>query len=408
MNSPIRPVVQRPENASLLTLRSIGRKRNLFAQTIRAVRDQAFTPEAIKMFDRRWRVGQVSEMLGITPEWLRKVEKRHNLFPDRAEGEHKRLQGYTLPEINHLRKHFNLLPWREATEEPGVVAFSNFKGGCGKTTTSVHFAQYMAIKGYRVLYIDCDPQGSASMLFGVQQTYTDKDDDQTLERFLAREISEFSRCIEHSYFPGIDIVPSDIGLNNSEYQLAANIRTNPGVLNDLRDGIYSVWHDYDVVVLDPPPALGLLSLSVLNAANALIVPMRPSAIDFGSTAECFKMMYANIEAMIRAEYPIYYHFETLLINDMDDSKSAHIDITEAMKTMFSSEDLFDGIMKNSAEFDSAVKGLLTVYDLSKPITSHQVHSRCLTYLNRVNEDIETRIRKIWPSHRERLRSAGNL
>ena len=76
--------------------------------------------------------------------------------------------------------------------------------------------------------------------------------------------------------------------------------------------------------------------------------------------------------------------------------------------MFSSEDLFEGIMKNSAEFDSAVKGLLTVYDLSKPITSHRVHSRCLTYLNRVNEDIETRIRKIWPSHHERLRSAGNL
>ena len=412
LSPPPRPIVVRPENATELTLRSVGRKRDLFEQTIAVVKQQSYSPESEKVFGRRWRIGQVGEMLNLTPQWLRQVIKRDNLFPDRATSQNGRSVGYTLQEINLLRTHLKLLPWRAPTEEPAVVAFSNFKGGCGKTTTSVHFAQYMAIRGYRVLYIDCDPQGSATMLFGAQQPFDYEEEGEeikpTLERYLAREVLDFERLIKTTYFPGIDIVPSDIGLNNSEYHLASRVQRDEGLLNDLRDGIRSSWHNYDVVVLDPPPALGLLSLSVLNAANALVVPMRPSTIDFDSTGECFKMMYANLEAMIAAGYPIFYFFETLLINDMDDKKSAHVDIAEAMKTMFGSEDLLDGIMKDSAEFDSAVKQLLTVYDLDKPMTSHRVYNRCMTYLNRVNEDIETRIRRIWPSQHEKLRGEGKL
>ena len=65
-------------------------------------------------------------------------------------------------------------------------------------------------------------------------------------------------------------------------------------------------------------------------------------------------------------------------------------------------------MKDSAEIDNAGKELLTVYDLLKPITGYKIHKRCLTYLDNVNQEIETRIRRIWPSQRDALREQAQL
>jgi chromosome partitioning protein len=416
-----RPILLRPSNDGDATVLSVERKENLFAQTMLALQDQAFSPDQIKVFNRRWRIGKAAEMVGTSRQNIRAKEK-NGLLTAPEKDANGRYAAYTLEQINEMRDLFGTRPHRAPTDEPAVLSFSTFKGGCGKSTMSVHFAQYMALKGYRVLVIDCDPQGSATTLFGLNpdlpETALSQDVDSSddyaeprrysLEEYLGREFTDFSLCIRPSYFPGIDLIPADMGLNNAEYQLAADIRGNPALLNELRDGIQSVWQDYDVIVMDPPPALGLLSLSVMNAANALVIPLRPTVVDFASTSKFMTMMKANLEAMVRAGLPVFYHFETLLVNNMDDSKSAHLEITDAMKTMFSEVDLLGAMMKDSAEIDNAGKEMKTVYDLMEPITSYETHNRCVTYLDRVNSEIETRVRKIWPSHKESLREEAQI
>src|SRR3546814_9080763 len=98
-----------------------------------------------------------------------------------------------------------------------------------------------------------------------------------------------------------DVCSSDL-LFQSEYEIAARMARGQGILlNRLAQGIASVSDLYDVVILDPPPALGAISLSVLRAANVLIVPVPPTVMDFSSTAAFLAMLADTIEELKRSE-----------------------------------------------------------------------------------------------------------
>ena len=410
LSSPPGSGILRAVTGADASIHAVRRKEHLFGATLTELRRTTFAPTDTKRFERRWPIGKAAGLVGMTRQTIRQREAAGAL-PEPVRTEAGRHIGYTLPELNHMRDAFGTRPGRAPTDEPAVLAFTSFKGGAGKSTLSVHFSQYMALRGYRVLVIDCDPQGTASTLFGMRLALEPDDDTDappTLERFLARAQPDFLPCVRTSYFPGVDLVPSDLSLFDIEYRMAADMRGTPGMLNDLRDGIRSVWQDYDIVVLDPPPALGLLSLSVLNAANALVIPMRPTLVDFASTYKFLSMLRNNLETMHAAGYDVDYHFSALAVNGMDDHKSAHTEITAAMRQMFIGEDLLDTMMRDSAEIDNAGKEMRTVYDLAAPMVSRKTYMRCITYLDRMNGELERRVRQTWPSQRARLRDEAQL
>ena len=85
-------------------------------------------------------------------------------------------------------------------------------------------------------------------------------------------------ALRATYWPGIAIVPANLGLYDAEYEFAARMARDPAfILDRLREGVESIADQFDIILLDPPPALGMLSLSVLRAANALLVPAPPQA-----------------------------------------------------------------------------------------------------------------------------------
>lgn len=158
------------------------------------------------------------------------------------------------------------MPHRRGSEHLQVIAVTNFKGGSGKTTTSAHLAQYLALQGYRVLAVDLDPQASLSALLGVLPE-TDVGANETL--YAAIRYDETRRplqdVIRPTYFDGLDLVPGNLELMEFEH-------TTPKALTDkgTRDGLFftrvaqafdEVADDYDVVVIDCPPQLGFLTLA---------------------------------------------------------------------------------------------------------------------------------------------------
>lgn len=355
----------------------------------------------------RFPITRVAELVGRTSAAIREAEKDGRLPSVERTASGRRI-GYTLAEINQMRTVFSTRPWRTEDDPLAVIAVQNFKGGVGKSTVSVHLAQYLVIRGYRVCLIDCDSQGSSTALFGYVPDLDIVEDDTLYPFFRNAEMTSLAYAVRETHWDGLYLVPANLKLYSSEYELAARVaRSEPDLLNRLAEGIASIGDHFDVIILDPPPALGTISLSVMRAANALLVPIPPTVVDFTSTTTFLAMLYETMLTLEERNLPIDLHWMRLVATRADEQKSMQRELLGLMRNLFG-DVLLRTVLKDSAEIDNASARLMTVYELEQPVTSRETYQRCMTYLNGVNAEVETQIRLTWPSQVERLRAEGIL
>lgn len=409
-------VFNMPQDAPPVTesLPSSGTGVNTIAQIvahsdslINQLRDLAFEPQKEKQLLKRYSISQMAEMVGKTPTSIRRAEAAGDL-PKPTMSAQGRRTGYTLAEVNRARDFFGVVPGRAEDEEPIRMAFQNFKGGVGKSTLCTHFSQYLAQQGHRVLVIDCDSQASTTTTFGIRPDL-DLDDEDTLLPFFDGTETSLDYAIRSTYWDRLDIIPANLGLYSAEYELAAKAGTaGPNWIDLLNTGIATVEDGYDVIIMDPPPALGMISLNVARSANALIVPTPPAMYDFHSTVTFFRMMeevLTTVEEHI--DEPVNYKFMKLLISKYDPNKSAQEFVVKMMGEHYTRH-ILKAAIKNSAEIDNAGADWRTVYELEKESTSRDTYKRCLASLNSVFKEIEVLIRETWPSHKRRLEAEGHM
>jgi chromosome partitioning protein len=370
---------------------------------IARLRASVFAPGEVKVVDHRFSITRTAEMVSRTSEAIRQAELDGRLPAPRI-GANGRREGYTLAEVNHMRDVFGTRPRRGEKDPPIILAVQNFKGGVGKSTLTCHIAQFLALKGYRVAVVDCDSQASCTTIFGFNPDI-DIEDEQTLLPFFRHGgAADLDYALRPTPWTGIDLIPANLGLYQAEYEAAARLRGNPDALDRLRRGVESMAERYDVVLLDPPPALGMISLAVLRAANALLIPTPPSTVDFASTSHFLSMIVDTLQTL--EDHGLGsrgYHFLRVVATKVDEGKSAHTQIREMMETVFGS-DMLTNCLLDSAEIDNANVQLRTVYEL--PNAGSRTHERCRNNLDRLNGEIELLIRKAWPSHRPELRRLG--
>ncbi|MFC7580458.1 ParA family protein [Schaalia naturae] len=146
-----------------------------------------------------------------------------------------------------------------------VIAMCNQKGGVGKTTTTINLGAALAEYGRRVLIVDFDPQGAASVGLGVNALEMD----QTIYSLITSRHPDVLGAIVRTRVPDLDIVPANIDLSAAEVQLVSEVGRESVLKRVLRPAL----DDYDVVLIDCQPSLGLLTVNALTAAHGVIVPV---------------------------------------------------------------------------------------------------------------------------------------
>ena len=366
---------------------------------LRRVRDGALDPETGQKKGPTFSISRAAALVGRTASAIREAEREGRLpARDRTASGH-RVQ-YSLAELDHMREVFQTRPWRQPDDVPAIISVSNFKGGVGKSTIAQHLAQHFAIRGYRVLLIDCDSQASTTMMFGYRPDVDLGEDDTLYGHFHNPELLGVRSIIRRTHFHGLDLIPANLKLYNLEYEIAGYLAQHQSfdIIDLIAQAIDSVIDDYDIVIMDPPPALGMISMAVLQAANAMVIPVPPSLVDFASTVSFIDMARTTmlqLEKLAGRSRPAY-NFIRLVGSRVDDSKSMHRELLAMMRQVFGGS-MIPSVMKTSAEIDNASSRMKTVFELDKPVTSHEVHNRCVTHLNSVCQDIETAVLGTWQS-----------
>lgn len=351
---------------------------------------------------RKFSAREAAKALGISDSYLRRLVLEEQALPngkDQSEGK----RSFTLREIRRIREWLlektddnRYRTKRSGEEKLQVISFCNFKGGAAKTTSSVHFAQYLALRGYRVLLIDLDSQASATGWFGFSPD-EEVEDVETLYGFMRGEIDSLASIVRKTYWDQLDIIPANLGLYRVEFELPVRQigEQNFRFWRLLQDGIATVADGYDVVICDAPPSLGYLSINAIVAATGMVIPAPPSMLDFASTGRFFRMMSETLADIIEFEGPgiVELDFVKILTSRFNTSDVNHRRIAGWMMANFG-DALLENRMAVTTALDMAGNVKRTLYEL-EPGTRRKSLERGKDYLNAVNQELEGMLLQTW-------------
>ncbi|GAA3725212.1 plasmid partitioning protein RepA [Sphingomonas cynarae] len=365
---------------------------------IERLRRKAFLPESRKGLNIRFGIAEAAQLLGCSTNRIRMAEEDGRLPPAPAADNGRRL-GYPIEALLNMRDVLGASPARAPLDVPAVIAVQNFKGGVGKSTVTTHLAHYLGVQGYRVLVVDCDSQATTTTLFGFNPHFNITRAE-TLYPYLSIEPtqSDLLYAVKRTPWPNVDLIPSNLELFDVEYELAAAGSDGGSVLaarfRKLKRGLADLARNYDIVLLDPPPALGTISLAVMQAANALLVPMAATTPDFCSTVQFLSMMDQVLHQLAGAGIAVDYSFVRLICSKFDGNDPSHAMVRAIMEQSFGPALLPVPILE-SAEISHAAMRMMTVYELDKPIGTPKTHKRSRANLDEALGQVEQLVRQGW-------------
>lgn len=268
-----------------------------------------------------------------------------------------------------------------------TIAIENFKGGVSKTTTAITLAQGLSMRGHNVLVIDADPQGSATTLLGFVPD-VEIELEETILPLCRGDQESIEYAIRPTYWAGIDVVPATADLHAAEFELPArqmNAR-NFKFWEVIHNGIDSARIKYDVIIIDTPPSLSYLAINALMAADGLIMPLPPSALDFLSSSQFWGIISSLAESMKKHGAQKEFDFVDVLLSKVDPNDTATPIVRDWIAAAYG-EKVVPVEIPLTATAGSASAEFGTVYD--------QPRKRATQAYDRLVEYVEDQIGTAW-------------
>ena len=249
-----------------------------------------------------------------------------------------------------------------------VIAMVNQKGGVGKTTSTINLGAALAELGRKVLMVDFDPQGALSAGFGVNPHELDT----TVYTVMMDRKTDVRDAIRATEFPNMDLLPANIDLSAAEVQLVNEVAREQVLASALK----KVKDDYDVVLIDCQPSLGLLTVNALTAADGVIIPLICEFFALRAVAllvDSIEKVQDRLNPDLRIDGVLATMFDSRTLH----SKEVLARIVEAF-----GDKVFDTVIKRTVKFPDATVS-------AEPILTYApTHTGAIAYRELAKEFIE--------------------
>jgi len=358
------------------------------------VRTRMLAPQAVKAAPI-FSMTQVAALCGIDKGQLAYRLTKGDLPSGRLNGTGSRRE-FSVADARTWVKAFRSAALRPAGKRAITITVGNFKGGVGKTTTTMTLAQGLSLRGHKVLVIDSDPQGSLTTLFGILPD-TDVSEEQTISTLASGDETSIRPAIQATYWDGIDLVAAAPALFAAEFMLPARQMKDPNFQfwDVLNLGLESVRDDYDCILIDSSPSLSYLTINSFMASDGLIVPLPPNALDFASSAQFWSLFSDLASGLVQsAGLTKTFDFIHVLLSRVDASDAASSVVRTWIAATYAEKLLPVEIPKTSVTSSSSAE-FGTVYDISKYDGNLKTYKRARDAYDRVADLIEQSIQSSW-------------